>query len=211
MVDWRHYDDPNNWDADSVDENGDPVSSWLNPKLFKGTFKNQLSMDYGDDYSPADKSVMDEITRDESGPVELTDRPTSTTNVARPRTLAAGWEAYTPTESDPNPRGLGRLTVVFRDGTYWNYEDVSEGEWQNFHSSISKGKPWLKPGGTIASKENGRADVSSLPADIQAQLINYRRVQIASASQRKYRNGGKVAKFSRASNARIQKFGKKYR
>jgi hypothetical protein len=211
MVDWRHYDDPNNWDVTSTDEKGNPVSSWLDPERFKGTFKNQLSMDYGDDYSLVEQGEMDAITREVKGPAELTDRPTSTSNPARPRTLAAGWEVYTSTEGNPNPRGLGRLTVVFRDGTYWNYEDVTEGEWQNFHSSISKGKPWLKPGGTIASKENGPADVSSLPADIQAQLISYRKVQIGVATKRKYRNGGKVAKFSHSSNSRIQKFGKKYR
>jgi hypothetical protein len=197
MVDWRHFDDPNNWDADSVDENGDPVSSWLNPKLFKGTFKNQLSMDFGDD--DEDPEMYDVSP---SAPADLTDRPTSTTNVSRPRTLAAGY--------DQNLNG-GTLTVVFRDGTFWNYYGVTEGEWQNFHSSISKGKPWLKAGGTIASKRNGPADVSTLPADVQASLINYRRIQIASATTRKYRNGTKVAKFSRASNSRIKNFGKKYR
>lgn len=195
---------PDNWDPDK--------SEWLNPERFKGTFKNQLSMDYGDDYSPPDEDDMDEITEDLKGPVKLTDRPTSTTNVSRPRTLAAGWAAYTPTKSNPNPpSGVGRLTVVFRDGTYWNYENVTEGEWQNFHASFSKGKPWLNPGGTIASKKNGEADVSSLPPDVQAQLITYRRVQIGTATNRKYRNGGKVAKFKRTSNSRIQKFGKKYR
>lgn len=189
MVDWRYSDDPNNWDPDKSD--------WLDPKYFQGTFQNQMSMDFGDDDEDPE---MYDVSPD--APAELTDRPTSTTNVSRPRTLAAGY--------DPSLNG-GTLTVVFRDGTFWNYYKVTEGEWQNFHSSISKGKPWLKPGGTIASKPNGPADISTLPVDVQASLINYRRIQIASATNRKYKNGSKVAKFSRASNSRINKFGKKYR
>lgn len=200
MVNWRYYDDPNNWDPDSKDERGNPVSSWLDPERFQGTFKNALPMDFGDDDEDPEMYDISEMSPD--APAKLTDRPTSTTNVARPRTLAAGW--------DPDLNG-GTLTVVFRDGTYWNYYDVTEGEWLNFHSSMSKGKPWLKAGGTIASKRNGPADVSALPPDVQAQLITYRRIQIASATKRKYRNGGKIAKFSQASNSRIREFGKRYR
>jgi hypothetical protein len=199
VVDWRHFDDPRNWDADfdwSGESPEEQKASWLNPDRFQGTFKNELSMDFGDD--DEDPEMYDVSPR---APADLTDRPTSTTNVARPRTLAAGY--------DKSLNG-GTLTVVFRDGTFWNYYDVTEGEWQNFHSSISKGKPWLKPGGTIASKRNGPADVSTLPPDVQASLINYRRIQIAAATKRKYRNGGKIAKFSRASNSRIKNFGKKY-
>lgn len=67
------------------------------------------------------------------GPAPLTIRPTSTSDVNRPRTVAAGWEAY-----PDNPR-LGKLTVVFRDGTYYNYYDVTDNEWNTFSLSSTKG------------------------------------------------------------------------
>jgi hypothetical protein len=67
------------------------------------------------------------------GPAPLTIRPTSTSDINRPRTVAAGWEAY-----PDNPR-LGKLTVVFRDGTYYNYYDVTDSEWSTFSLSSTKG------------------------------------------------------------------------
>lgn len=179
MADWRYSEDPDDWD--------------FSP--------NNLSMDFGDDYDDEELADMQEVSP--SAMAELTDRPTSTSNVSRPRTVAAGY--------DPTLNG-GTLTVIFRDGTAWNYYKVTEGEWQNFHQSISKGRPWLDPRrGTIAQKPNGPADTTTLPVDIQAQVMRYRRIQLASGTNRKYRNGGKIAKFSRASNSRIKKFGKTIR
>lgn len=67
------------------------------------------------------------------------DIPTSSTNYKRPRTVAAG---YTPDPNYPESDN-GILTVVFRDGTFYNYYEVTHGEWQNFHASYSKGRPWL--------------------------------------------------------------------
>ncbi len=60
------------------------------------------------------------------------DVPTSSTNYQRPRTVAAGYDSKRQV-----------MTVVFRDGTFYNYYEVEPGEWLAFHASFSKGKPWL--------------------------------------------------------------------
>jgi hypothetical protein len=76
----------------------------------------------------------------EPAPISLI--PTSTINPDRPRTVAAGYDG-----------GRNVLTVVFRDGTFYNYYDVTEGEWAQFKTTQSKGRfilAWLdaKPRGT---------------------------------------------------------------
>ena len=62
-------------------------------------------------------------------PSDFTEIPTSTTNPARPRTLRAGYDSKTKT-----------LTVMFRDGTPWNYYEVSPLQAANFHRAKSKGR-----------------------------------------------------------------------
>lgn len=59
----------------------------------------------------------------------FTQVPTKTTNPARPRTTAAGYDQATHT-----------LTVSFRDGTLWNYYEVSPLENANFMRANSKGR-----------------------------------------------------------------------
>ena len=53
---------------------------------------------------------------------------TSTTDPERPRTTAAGYD-----------RAMEVLTVVFRDGTWWNYYGVDEDMWNSFVAAPSKG------------------------------------------------------------------------
>lgn len=63
--------------------------------------------------------------------------PTSTINPDRPRTVAAGY--------DPRRQVL---TVVFRDGTFYNYYDVDPQTWVAFKAAPSKGRfiePYLDP------------------------------------------------------------------
>lgn len=55
--------------------------------------------------------------------------PTSTINPERPRTVAAGY--------DP---GREVLTVVFRDGTFYNYYEVDQATWDSFKQAQSKGR-----------------------------------------------------------------------
>jgi len=103
----------------------------------------------------------------------LTDVPTSSTDYSRPRTVAAGYDTDTRT-----------MTVVFRDGTFYNYYEVTPGEWQAFSSSLSKGKPWLNRknskqnmDGLFIAKPRGRADVSRVPPEIREQLYRVARSQ----------------------------------
>jgi len=63
----------------------------------------------------------------EPAPISIV--PTSTTNPERPRTVAAGYD---------DRRQV--LTVVFRDGTFYNYYNVREDEWAAFKSRPSKGE-----------------------------------------------------------------------
>jgi len=98
----------------------------------------------------------------------LADIPTSTTNWRRPRTVAAGYD-YNP-ETD-----TGVITVVFRDGTFYNYYDVPPSVWIQFHDSFSKG-PMLnrktKNGGQamdgkLLAYKHGPADMSNLSPTAQ--------------------------------------------
>lgn len=102
------------------------------------------------------------------GPAILSEMPTSTINPERPRTVAAG---YDPTRQV--------LTVVFRDGTFWNYylDDKSKSEanlmWQNFKRARSKGR-WINayfPKGS----NYGPADVAQLSQIAREQLYRMAR------------------------------------
>jgi hypothetical protein len=64
----------------------------------------------------------------DSSPAPLTLIPTSTSNPERPRTVAAGYD------SDEE-----KLTVMFRDGTLYNYYEVTPSEWTAFKANRSKG------------------------------------------------------------------------
>jgi hypothetical protein len=103
----------------------------------------------------------------------LTDIPTSSTNYSRPRTVAAGYDEASET-----------MTVVFRDGTFYNYYEVTPGEWEAFHASYSKGAPWLNRGfadgkqtadGIFINKPRGYADMTSIPPAVQEQLYRVAR------------------------------------
>jgi len=108
---------------------------------------------------------------DPVAPVVLTDVPTSSTDYGRPRTVAAGY--------DPNTQ---TMTVVFRDGTFYNYYEVSPGEWENFHASISKGAPWLNrknskqaSDGLFIGKPRGVAAGADVSPQIRAELYRVAR------------------------------------
>lgn len=73
--------------------------------------------------------------------------PTSTTNPQRPRTVAAGYDHHRKT-----------LSVVFRDGTLWNYYEVSMATWNNFKRAPSKGV-------FIATRLDGRGPGTMGPAE----------------------------------------------
>jgi signal peptidase I len=104
--------------------------------------------------------------------------PTSSTNYSRPRTVAAGYNPNTDT-----------MTVVFRDGTFYNYYNVSAEEWNAFHASFSKGKPWLNrkskkqaADGLFIHKPRGKADVTDIDPRIVAEL--YRVAKISQQTEK---------------------------
>lgn len=110
-------------------------------------------------------------------PAAMSIVPTSTSNPFRPRTVAAGWEPY-----DDNP-SVGKLSVIFRDGTYYNYYDVTDAEWSRFKAETSKG-PMLNPNpvpGFLMYKPRGEARVDFMSE--QAQKTQY---QIARTAQSVY-------------------------
>jgi len=149
-------------------------------------------------YNPGNTFKEDEEEADEfefavspDAPADLTDIPTSSINVSRPRTVAAGYD-----------RNRQIMTVVFRDGTIWNYKKVTPGEWSGFHASISKGRPWLNKGGLFYNKtEQGPADMSAIAPEIAAEVYRYSRAaQLKYATKYKYSTG--------ASNTRVQRVSK---
>lgn len=101
------------------------------------------------------------VGADMESPAAITVRPTSSSNPKRPRTVAAGY--------DPARRVL---TVVFRDGTFYNYYEVGPQMWESFRGSWSKGwyiKRWLD------KKPRGMADMSYASARAQEELYRISR------------------------------------
>jgi len=118
--------------------------------------------------------------------------PTSTSNPSRPRTLAAGYYLYVGERAKKYPDQRGKLTVMFRDGTFWNYYDVPPGTWQEFKSAISKG-PMLnryKNGsdGILLNFPNGPADVTEVPEELQRYVYRVARATQLGSTTKYARN-----------------------
>jgi hypothetical protein len=129
-----------------------------------------------DEYGAKIWADPDETPYD-SSPVELTERPTQTTNSQRPRTVAAGYRPYQGSKSKPYAEQLGKMTVMFRDGTLYNYYDVSPGQWRGFKASISKGRPFLNrknqyqgQDGEFIKLPRGLADVSNISEKVRQSI-----------------------------------------
>lgn len=103
-------------------------------------------------------------------PAPITVIPTSSTNPMRPRTVAAGFFV-------DNPDVLtGTLTVVFRDGTFYNYYDIDVSLWEEFKAAPSKGKfiaAQLDGTRGAMSFPRGPADVAGVDARVKAVLYRY--------------------------------------
>ncbi|CAB4128929.1 KTSC domain containing protein [uncultured Caudovirales phage] len=144
-----------------------------------GLGRNDYSDYFYNPFSPEEYEDKDVATPQASAP--LLDIPTSTTNYKRPRTVAAGWVA---TATDVGSTPTGTLTVIFRDGTPYNFYDVPETVWLGFHQSISKGRSYLNlPNsrngsiGTLLAYSHGPADVSALSADMLKAVYAAARMQ----------------------------------
>ena len=107
------------------------------------------TMKYFDPVTGAEyNNYGEEPDMEDDSPAELSVVPTSTINPERPRTVAAGYD-----------RKENKITVVFRDGTFYNYYQVSPQEWQRFKAVVSKGRFIMA---YLDSKPRGLADVSEL-------------------------------------------------
>lgn len=83
--------------------------------------------------------------------------PTSTTNPQRPRTLAAGY--------NHNDRVM---TVMFRDGTLYNYYQVSTTMWNGFKRAFSKGV-WIRQ--NLDVRGGGLGSVATTQGGVQANNV----------------------------------------
>ena len=98
---------------------------------------------------------------EDTSPADITLIPTSTTNPQRPRTVAAGYD-----EDEE------KLTVVFRDGTFYNYYEVDGNEWKAFKANRSKGAIIYQ---MLDFKPRGPASVSSLSKKAQQAFYRFSR------------------------------------
>lgn len=144
-------------------------------KIFSRQFYEVVSLEDEDiDYIPGMQGPQNE---EDSSPADLTLVPTSTTNPERPRTVAAGYD-----EDDE------KLTVMFRDGTLYNYYEVTRGEWQSFKATKSKGAYIYR---VLDFKPRGYADDSNLGRKERDTLYRFARgFQI--------HKGGKLASQNKA-------------
>ena len=112
---------------------------------------------------------------EDTDPADLTVVPTSTTNPDRPRTVAAGYDA-----------DEEKLTVVFRDGTFYNYYEVDENEWAAFKANRSKGAVIYR---MLDFKPRGPADESGISQSAREAYYRFSRgAQIHSKGKGKGQN-----------------------
>ena len=109
---------------------------------------------------------------EDDSPADITLVPTSTSNPQRPRTVAAGYD-----EEEE------KLTVIFRDGTFYNYYEVDGNEWAVFKANRSKGAVIAQ---LLDFKPRGPANVSSLSKAAQRAFYRFSRgAQVASNGKAK--------------------------
>lgn len=102
------------------------VGSKANPRAqYRDMVPGYVAKNRGEEFE--DELVSGRTPRGEMA--ALTVQPTNTTNPKRPRTLAAGYDRATQT-----------LSVIFRDGTAWNYYGVTYQMWSAFKASPSPGR-----------------------------------------------------------------------
>lgn len=139
-----------------------PDSSWQKFQMlreFMDQDQNQFDQEISDDDFYEVVSTPEEF-KSGSYTAKLTLKPTSTTNPARPRTVAAGYDFKN-----------FILTVVFPDGTWYNYYDVPQTIWEEFKMANSKGR-YLKASGLDDWPSRGKANIGEMPASRRAALVS---------------------------------------
>jgi hypothetical protein len=108
---------------------------------------SNLSQDAFDANTPLAQAERLGLAGQSRAPAEISLIPTSTIDYERPRTVAAGYD---------EDRQV--LTVIFRDGTFYNYYTVSPGEWESFKVQESKGR-YIKS--FLDAKPRGTANMNA--------------------------------------------------
>jgi len=119
------------------------------------TARNESFVDSWDITIPKDVEKYTESELDSVGS-ELITAPT--TNSKRPRALTIGY--------NPSTRAL---IVVFRDNTWWQYNDVPAHIWIGLKSSASTGE-FLRVEGLDTWPDMGPADLDAMSAGVKAQI-----------------------------------------
>lgn len=131
-----------------------------------------------------------EGNKDEGGDAVADDAParisvyvTATKNPNRPRTLRAGYDSSRQV-----------LTVVFRDGTWWNYYGVDRGDWESFRDAPSKGE-WLHQSG-YNHRQHGLGPGEMSEANAHNTNVNIMRMISRSSEVQKVLGGKQSRKLS---------------
>lgn len=137
---------------------GDPddPESWQYDTSYQGYLYRNL----------AERPVPMISSATDTSPAPITVNPTSTTNWRRPRTVAAGWAPRSSSED------LGTLTVVFRDGTMYNYYDINRNTWRNFRNAYSKGR-YIRM--YLNSRRRGPARFTGVPEEYREAMYRLAR------------------------------------
>lgn len=163
--------------APSTDSNYyyiDSRGNYVDTSVFRQSY--DVDDDTGELIIPGMKGPQEE---EGSGPAPITVVPTSTSNAKRPRTVAAGY--------DPD-RSV--LTVVFRDGTWYNYYEVTDAEWKAFKQMVSKGKYIYS---VLDYKPRGNATLQGVSAGVRKNLYAIARTYQKGVSYNKGTKGtGKI-------------------
>lgn len=159
-------------DGQDVNETG------LDDNEKAGYFYNPYDLSKG----PAGTNYAEDPRDYSDGPAPLSIIPTSTTNYRRPRTVAAGYD-----------KARQILTVVFRDGTFYNYHEVKTQTWNGFKAAFSKGRYILA---YLDTHPHGLADMGSMPSYARETLYRIARTnQIYFEYEgRSTKTGGRVGK-----------------
>lgn len=147
-------------------------------EFYNPTQYNNLAGEYRENDSQLSRQFYEVIGLDEvvpgyagpqneedTSPAPLTLVPTSSSNPSRPRTVAAGYD-----EDEE------KLTVMFRDGTLYNYYEVDSSEWAAFKANRSKGAVIYR---MLDFKPRGYADENGISKGAREAFYRYSRgVQI---------------------------------
>lgn len=132
------------------------------------------SEQFNEDWDVVDVDDDGEFEREneDEHPAAITIRATTTINPKRPRTIRAGYEYAT-----------GTLTVIFRDGTWWNYYKVPSAMWEAFRTSQSKGR-YLASSGLDKWENMGEPNMSAMSKQYVEALSGSRYAQLGTQGKR---------------------------